>query len=108
MDNFAIIYKILKALEKAMDYEEFDINSISAECLGISQTRWEKIIIMLAKSGYIEGVLYDQCMNDYSPHLVKPILPVITLKGLEYLSENSAMKKAANFVKGIKDTVPGF
>ena len=31
----------------------------------------------------------------------------ITLKGLEYLEENSAMKKAAALIKGIKDTIPG-
>ena len=29
MDNFTIIYKILKALEQAMDYDEFDVNKIS-------------------------------------------------------------------------------
>ena len=27
-DNFKCIYKILKALEKAMDYSEFDISQI--------------------------------------------------------------------------------
>lgn len=30
MDNFQIIYKILSALEKAMDHPEFDISQISA------------------------------------------------------------------------------
>lgn len=107
MDNFTIIYRILKALEKAMDYEEFDISTISAERLNISYSRWEKIMIMLAKTGYVEGIIYDQCLNDYSPHLTKPIHPSITLKGLEYLNDNSFMKKAANVVKGIKETVPG-
>lgn len=33
--------------------------------------------------------------------------PKITLKGLEYLQENSMMKQAAAFAKGIKDIVPG-
>lgn len=62
---------------------------------------------MLTRSGYVEGVVYDQTCDDYSPHIVLPIRPVITLKGLEYLSDNTAMKKAANIVKGIKDTIPG-
>lgn len=31
MDNIKIIYKILKMLEEAMDYEEFDARRISAE-----------------------------------------------------------------------------
>ena len=107
MDNFTVIYKILKALERAMDYDEFDVMQISHTRLIISYQRWEKIIIMLAKSGYVEGVIYDQCSSDYSPHIEEPIAPVITLKGLEYLSDNSLMKKAANILKGIKEAVPG-
>ncbi len=107
MDNFTIIYKILRALEKAMDYDEFDISQISHERLDISYQRWEKIMIMLSKSGYIEGIVYDQCLRDYSPKLERPICPVITLKGLEYLADNTLMKKAANIAKGIKDTIPG-
>lgn len=107
MDNFAIIYKILKALEKAMDYEEFDVSLISHERLDISYSRWEKIMIMLKQSGYIEGIVYDQALCDYSPRIHRPMQPVITLKGLEYLSDNSLMKRAANIVKGIKETVPG-
>ena len=107
MDNFTIIYKILKALEKAMDYEEFDVSGISAERLGISRPRWEKILIMLAKEGYIEGVFYDRSLIDYSPRICEPIQPVITLKGLEYLNENSIMKKVAKTIKGMKDMIPG-
>lgn len=107
MDNFSIIYKILKTLEKAMDYDEFDISRISHTRLDISYQRWEKILIMLAKAGYIEGVIYDQCSGDYSPRIEQPIQPVITLKGLEYLSENTLMKKAANVAKGIKDVILG-
>lgn len=67
----------------------------------------KKIMIMLAKTGYIEGVVFDQCMGDYSPHIEKLIAPVITLKGLEYLNDNTFMKKAANALKGIKDVIPG-
>ena len=107
MDNFTVIYKILKALEQAMDYDEFDVKQIFHTRLNISYQRWEKIMIMLAKSGYVEGVIYDQCSSDYSPHIEEPIAPVITLKGLEYLSDNSLMKKAANILKGIKEAVPG-
>lgn len=107
MDNFTIIYKILKVLEKAMDYDELDINAISHERINISHQRWEKILIMLVKSGYIEGIVYGSDIGDYSPHLLQPIHPMITLKGLEYLNDNSLMKKAANIAKGIKETIPG-
>lgn len=107
MDNFNIIYKILKELEKALDYDEFDVSRISHERLGITEQRWEKIMIMLTKSGYVEGIVYDQCMEDYGSKLCLPMHPVITLKGLEYLADNTLMKKAANVAKGIKEVVPG-
>lgn len=42
MDNFTVIYKILKALEQAMDYDEFDISRISHTKLDISYQRWKK------------------------------------------------------------------
>lgn len=41
-DNFKFIYKILRTLEAAMDYPEFDISQISAEKLGISRERWAR------------------------------------------------------------------
>ena len=34
MDNFKAVYKILSALEKAMDYPEFDIIDVGSEALG--------------------------------------------------------------------------
>lgn len=37
MDNFKAVYKILSALEKAMDYPEFDINDVGPEALGVCQ-----------------------------------------------------------------------
>lgn len=33
--------------------------------------------------------------------------PRITPKGIEYLQDNNMMKKAANFLKGVKDMTPG-
>ena len=104
MDNFKVIYKILKTLEKAMDVDEFDTGLISPEALGISQRRWCAIIAMLVENGYIKGVGLMKTMG-YETVKVKNIQ--ITLKGLEYLDENSFMKKAANLAKGIADIIPG-
>lgn len=39
MDNFSVIYKSLKKLEKAMDLDEFSIDDVSAEVLKISESR---------------------------------------------------------------------
>ena len=56
MDNFNIIYKILKQLEKDMDYDEFDMDFVSAEYLKISENRRVRIWEMLTKEGYVDGV----------------------------------------------------
>ena len=83
MDNFAIIYKILKSLEAAMDYDEVDIDSISHERYNITYQRWERIMTMLMDSGYVDGLIYVKSLSDYTPHLAQPVRPFITLKGLE-------------------------
>lgn len=107
MDNFKIIYRILKYLESAMDYVETDKEAISHTRLNVSYERWEQLMIMLQANGYIEGLVYTQTLSDDKPHLTEPIRPRITLKGLEYISENTMMQKAARMLKGIKDVMPG-
>lgn len=105
MDNFKIIYKILKHLECMMDCEEIDVSAISHIRLGITKERWEQILILLKKEEYIEGIVSTKTLSDDKAHIVEPIKPTITLKGLEYLAENSLLKKAQNMLKGIVETV---
>ena len=103
MDNFRVIYRILKALEKAMDFDEFDMDSISPKALGISENRWLKIMVMLTKEGYIEGLSIRRGLGD--EYLISGTHPEITLRGLEYLNENSLMRKAAAFAKGVAEAL---
>lgn len=106
MNDFTIIYKILKALECGMDYSDFDTDCISPERLNVTKERWEKILIMMQKNGYIEGIRYRKSLGDYYERIAEPIAPQITLKGLEYLSENTLMKRAEKTMKGIKESIP--
>ncbi|MFR4401421.1 MAG: YjcQ family protein [Peptococcus niger] len=103
MEEFRTIYRILKILREAMEYEEFDIAAISPDSLGISKPKWEQLMAMLVKNGYIEGVTIIPLLG--RPAGIKLSHPQITLKGLEYLQENSMMKKAANLAKGIADII---
>lgn len=107
MDNFKIIYRILKYLEEHMDDEYIDSDGISHEKMGISFIRWEKLLWLMQEEGYIKGLLYEQTLSDSSPHVVSPISPKITIKGLEYLTENSLMQKVAKSLKQVKEVVPG-
>ncbi|MFR4439029.1 MAG: YjcQ family protein [Hungatella sp.] len=106
MDDFRLIYQILRILQKSMDLEEFDTETLSAEALGLSVPKWSRIMTMLLNERYISGGQTWNAMDCSYPK-VALTRPEITLKGLEYLEENSLMKKAANLAKGIKETIPG-
>ena len=107
MNNFKIIYQILKYLEANMDSEHMDCEKISHEKLGISFIRWENLLWELQANGYIRGLVYEQTMSDNSPHVVTPIAPKITIRGMEYLESNSFMRKAADTMKRVKEIIPG-
>lgn len=100
MDDFRMIYKILRILQKAMDLEEFDRNHISAEALGLSVPKWSRLMAMLLAEGCITGGETWNAMDCGYPKVMLT-RPEITLKGLEYLEENSLMRKAADMAKGI-------
>ena len=104
MDNFKIISKILSVLEKSMDLENVDIERISSNNLGISQQRWNKYMEMLLDAGYIKGVTIQKYVTGETNVDAEDIR--ITLKGLEYLSENSIMQKMYKAAKGITDLIP--
>ena len=104
MDNFKYIYRILKILEKSMDLEEFDMELIGYKELDISKLRWSRIVSMLKEQEYIQGIdIWYSLAQDYPR--VKLARPEITLKGLEYLNENSMTKKVHNAAKGIKELI---
>lgn len=104
MDNFKTIYRILQYLEKAMDYDEADIDFISASKFGITEQRWAAIMQMLVNEGYITGIGMKRSADGEVCLSVSDVR--ITMKGLEYLQENSLMQKAANLAKGIAEIMP--
>lgn len=104
MDNFKAVYKILSALEKAMDCPEFSIEQIGADKLGVSQERWARYIEMMADVGYIKGIrVFEGITGDMN---VEDEGIRITLKGLEYLQENPTMKRIYRTLKGVKEIIP--
>lgn len=105
MDNFAAVYKILHALEACMDLEKANIDMFSAQKLGVSQPRWNKYIEMMHDVGYIKGVEINEFVTGEKEIDCEDIQ--ITLKGLEYLQENSIMRKIYKAAKGVKEITPG-
>ncbi len=91
MDNFIVIYKILKTLEQSLDSRSFEFDSelISPERLNITKSRRNKLLVELQKEGYIRD-------------LDIAISPNITIKGLEYLSEDPMMIKARQLLEDVE------
>lgn len=92
MNTLQIAYKILYSLEhkKRADYMG---QIISPAALDIPEEDWIDVLQMLLEEGYISGAKIgkDILGNQYAD--IKNVK--ITLKGAQYLSENSAMKRFA-------------
>lgn len=86
-DNFKCIYKILRTLERALDYENIDLEEIGHERLEISKERWMKYLEMMTDEGLITGLIFIKSYIDGRTDIINNDVR-ITLKGLEYLSEN--------------------
>lgn len=87
-----------------MDAEEFDVNAISPEALHISATRWHIIMGELIQNGYIKGAAFTP-LPGHEVMQVRVTRPILTIKGAEYLHENSMMKKACTLAKNIHDVI---
>lgn len=101
MNDFKLIYRILKYLQMSLDIEEPDFSPIGADALGMTQAKWSRIMKMLADDGYISGLNIIDVDNAPYPFIRFTRSTELTLKGLEYLEENSLMQKAAKIAKGV-------
>lgn len=106
MDNFKAIYKMLKELERNMGNDKFSPYSISAEKLGIPYGKWEQLLILMQDDGYIKGLVLTKSLESPLRHIAEPVFPQITIKGLEYIAENSFMAKAREALKMAGEIIP--
>ena len=97
MNNFKVIYKILKALEASLDSSIFDEGLISPALLGISAERRNALLLMMQEDGLITGVKEHRYLTGDSELLLDR--PKITIKGLQFLEENSLIQKIKSAVK---------
>ena len=105
MANFKLIYQILRLLDKYLDHEKPDFSKLSAAHFKVSEKRFAHIMLMLYEASYIDGI--EPIHIGGSDYDFKMTSPSITLRGLEYLEENTMMKKAYRLLKGIKEIASG-
>lgn len=95
------MYRILKTLLKYAGRQDFTNELISAKKLGVSYEEWSYIMVLLQKSGYIDGVVYTQTLTQRFPEIVDIDHVEITISGIEYVEENSTMKKIGELLKEV-------
>lgn len=98
--SYGIIWQILNVLDLSLDYDEVPENVLTAKKLGITQNRFEAYLKMLEDAGYVEGVEFEDFISEKEPVLNREKIR-ITLEGIEFLIENSAMSKIAAAAKEV-------
>lgn len=105
-DYFVIVYRLLTYLYSCFKAGETpDISLFGPDALGINNGYWSNVMESIFNEGYVTGVAFVHMVG--GPPGIKLGDLKITQKGIEYLQENSKMRKAAEFVKTIVDFVPG-
>ena len=105
-DMFKIIYVVLTELYEAKKAgKKIDKETISSERLGIPSGYLADIIIELIDNGYVKGISYRKTKSGRIFSSIEDMS--ITLAGVEYLQENSMMKKVHEALKNVKDIIPG-
>ena len=113
-DYHVIVYQILAYLyqclksgkdidpkQLSMDSDYFRVNGQE-----INRRYWAYIIYNLYHSGLIDGVMFADMDNIHRPYPVNLDSCMITPAGIEYLTDNSFIAKAKEFLKEIKAIAP--
>lgn len=105
-DFFVIAYRILAYLYGCMKAgEKPDPAMISAERLGVPAGYRSSVLKNLLRKGYVEGM--DEVEVPGFGTLIDPVEPEITMDGVEFMQENSAIARAKAALKELKEIVPG-
>jgi len=100
MDNFTLIYRILRFLEKSSKNAEFDEDNFTPEYFGVGDEFFKRTLKMLYDRGFFSELVVKQGADGY--YSISGGNPLITLSGLEYLHGNEFMRKEAAKAKGVK------
>lgn len=100
------VYRILKIIDLSRDKEDFNFDQeFNLEKLEIDEKRFEDILETLNENGYIKGIKISRSISGSST--ISFSSPRLTLTGMEYLEENTAMKNVYKALKEAKEWIPG-
>ncbi len=109
-DYFVLAYRLLSYLYaclKSSESPDMEYLQCGTKDFPIAEPYWEYLLEHLLTDGYVEGIVLVPVIGR-TTKLVKltPELR-ITPDGIQFLQENTAMQRAAQFLKSIKETIPG-
>lgn len=105
-DYFKIIYVILKELyEHLKDGTVCPVEDIAPLRFQVPDSYWLSIISDLVDRGYIKGPVIRKTKTGRAVANLDEM--EITYEGIEYLEDNSTMKKVYAALKDVRDWVPG-
>ena len=105
-DYFVVVYRILAYLYACVKAGvKPDRKEISPAALEIEPGYWLYIMRYMQSDGYIHG-FYSGGLLGATP-AVKVDDVEITPKGITFHQENSSMAKAKEFLKTVKEIIPG-
>lgn len=99
MNDFLILYRLLKTVQAYENVEEQDaLLLFNAERLRTTERQRDNLMLKLVNAGYVEGVTFiqDSYFHNRPAILWSESQPYMTIEGLEYLYGNQYMQDAAN------------
>ncbi len=116
--TFSVMCRILQYIDKSLDSDIFDSENFTPEHFGITRNRFARILGMMIQEGFITGIkVSDYGEPDaedpfedgkkYERFGIKIENPSITVQGIRFQAENTAIMKVLQAARNIKD-VAGF
>lgn len=111
---FTTVNTILRYIERQLDETVFDADGFTAERFGTTENRFARYLSMLAESGYVTGIRiidngepteFDGDIRKYRRFDIIADSPAITIKGMQFLVENTMLARMYRTAKNIRDIV---
>lgn len=98
-DEFKLIYCILKILQEYNETGEWKPALMTPEAFRVSKHYFNSMIQLMQEEGLIRGAEFEAYIGSTEDELDIGTPFHITMSGLQYLQENSAVKKAGEELK---------
>lgn len=102
MEEFRLMARILAAINASEKEEQFNLSLFDAKVLKTTEHDRDRMLIKLQKEGYVSGMHIEDGVDNARPFVIWGLSdPSITIKGLEFINNDSELCKAIDAMKSI-------